>query len=93
MVAESDVELALALGVGRRRVSVPFVSDSAGVELREADCVRWVRYELDTRSVVVDTESELTDPLGYGVVGGRAGSERARSGLKGLGLRGQAAAA
>ena len=65
-MAESDVELALALGVGRRRDGVPFVGESAGVERREADCVRWVRDELDARSVVVDAESELTDPLGYG---------------------------
>jgi hypothetical protein len=39
-VAESDVELALALGVGRRRDGVPFVGESAGVERREADCER-----------------------------------------------------
>ena len=28
--------------------------------------MRWVRDELEARSVVVDAESELTDPLGYG---------------------------
>ena len=39
-VAEIDVELALALGVGRRRDGVPFVEESEGVERREADCVR-----------------------------------------------------
>ena len=65
-VAKSDVELALAFVVGRRQDGVPFVGESAGVERREADCVRWVRDEPDARSVVVDAESELTDPLGYG---------------------------
>ena len=78
-VAKSDVELALALVVGRRQDGVPFVGESAGVERREADCVRWVRDEPDARSVVVDAESELTDPLGYG--NGRD-SERA----EGIGL-------
>ena len=29
--------------------------------------MRWVRDELEARSVVVDAERELTDPLGYGV--------------------------
>ena len=28
--------------------------------------MRWVRDELEARSVVVDAERELTDPLGYG---------------------------
>ena len=64
-VAEIDVELALALGVGRRRDCVPFVGESAGVKRREANCARWVRDEPDARSVVVDAGSELTDPLGY----------------------------
>ena len=59
-------ELTLALGVGRQRDGVPSVGESTGVERREADCVRWVRDEPDARSVVVDAESELTDPLGYG---------------------------
>ena len=63
---ESDVELALALGVGRRRDGNPFVGGSAGVGRREADCMRWVRDEPDARGVVVDAESELTNPLGYG---------------------------
>jgi hypothetical protein len=35
--AESEVELAFALGVGRRRPNVPFVGEPAGVERREAD--------------------------------------------------------
>jgi hypothetical protein len=35
--AESEVELAFVLGVGRRRPSVPFVGEPAGVERREAD--------------------------------------------------------
>jgi hypothetical protein len=65
-VVEIDVELALALGVGRRRDGVPFVGESAGVERREADCVRWVRDEVKARSVIIDAESELTNPLGYG---------------------------
>ena len=38
-VAESDVELALVLGRGKRQDGVSFVGDSAGVERREADCV------------------------------------------------------
>ena len=58
--------LALALGVGRRQDGVPFVGESAGVERREADCVCRVRDEVEARSVVVDAESELTNPLGYG---------------------------
>jgi hypothetical protein len=37
VAAESEVELAFALGVGRRRPSVPFVGEPAGVERREAD--------------------------------------------------------
>ena len=75
-VAERDVELAFALGVGRRR-AVPFVGESPGVERREADdWVRWVRDELEARSVVVDAERELTDPLGYG-----NGKDSERTGL------------
>jgi hypothetical protein len=77
-VAESDVELALALGVGRRRV-VPFVGESPGVERREDDWVRWVRDELEARSVVVDAERELADPLGYG-----EGKDSERAGTTGL---------
>lgn len=56
------------MGVGRRRPAVPFVGEPAGVERREeADWARWVRDELVARSVVVDAERELLDPLGYGV--------------------------
>ena len=82
--AESDVELALALGVGRRRV-VPFVGESPGVERREADCVRCVRDELEARSVVVDAERELADPLGYGDGrdSERAGLPEGTGGVKG----------
>jgi hypothetical protein len=63
-VAESDVELALALGVGRRW-AVPFVGESAGVEWQEANCVHWVRDELKACSVMVDAERELANLLGY----------------------------
>ena len=63
--AESEVELAFVVGVWRRR-AVPFVGESPGVERREDDGLRGARPELDTRSVVVDAESELFDPLGYG---------------------------
>lgn len=67
-VAESEVELTFALGVGRWRPVVPLVGEPAGVERREeADCVRWVRDETEARRVVVDAERELLDPLGYGV--------------------------
>jgi hypothetical protein len=45
---------------------VPFVGESMGVERREADWVRGVRAEPEARSVVVDAERELFDPLGYG---------------------------
>jgi len=48
--AESDVELALALGVGGRR-AVPFVGESPGVERRKADRVCCARDELEARSV------------------------------------------
>ena len=65
-MSESDAELALALGVGRRRDGNSFVGGSVGVERREADCMRWARDEPDARGVVVDAESELTNPLGYG---------------------------
>ena len=65
VVAESEVELALVLAVGRRRVG-PAVGESLGVERREADCVRGGRDELDWRSVEVEPEMELLDPLGYG---------------------------
>jgi hypothetical protein len=65
-VAEIDVELALALGVGRWRDGVPFIGESAGVERREADCVCRVHDEVEARSVIIDAESKLTDPLGYG---------------------------
>jgi hypothetical protein len=55
-VAESDVELALALGVGRWR-AVPFIGVSdRGWSGPECD-------ELGARSVVMDAERELTDPL------------------------------
>ena len=66
--AESEVELAfaVAVGVGRRR-AVPLVGESPGVERREPDCGRGVREEeLVARSVDVDAERELLDPLGYG---------------------------
>jgi hypothetical protein len=56
------------VGVGRWRAAVPFVGEPAGVERREeADCARWERDEMEARSVVVDAERELLDPLGYGV--------------------------
>jgi hypothetical protein len=63
--AESEVELALVLAVGRRR-GAPAVGESPEVERRETDCVRGVRDELDWRSVEADPESEVFDPLGYG---------------------------
>ena len=65
--AESEFELAfvVALGVGRRRVAT-LVGESPGVERRELDCGRGVREELVVRSVEVDAERELLDPLGYG---------------------------
>jgi hypothetical protein len=63
--AESDVELALVLEVGRRR-GVPAVGESPEVERRETDCVRGVRDGVDWRSVEADPKSELFDPLGYG---------------------------
>ena len=53
-----------ALGEGRRR-AVPLVGESPGVERREPDCGRGVREEeLVARSVDVDAERELLDPLG-----------------------------
>ena len=61
------------------RDSVRFVGESAGVERRDADCVRWVRDELDARSVVVEAKSKLTDPLGYG--DGRDSERAERIGL------------
>ena len=66
--AESEVELVLAfaLGVGRRR-AVPLVGESPGVERRGLDWGREARDEaLAARSVEVDAERELLDPLGYG---------------------------
>jgi hypothetical protein len=63
--AESEVELALVLAVGRRR-GVPAVGESPEVERRETDCVRGVRDGVDWRSVEADPKSELFDPLGYG---------------------------
>jgi hypothetical protein len=66
--AESDVELAVGLGVGRRRAE-PFVvvGESPGVERREEDCWRaWRDDELDRRSVWVDVVREVEDALGYG---------------------------
>lgn len=35
--AESEVELAFAFGVGRRRPAVPLVGELTGVERREVD--------------------------------------------------------
>jgi hypothetical protein len=55
------------------------VGELAGVERREADWVRWVRDEFERRSVAVDVERELLDPLGYGE--GRD-SERAAEGIE-----------
>lgn len=62
--AASDVELAVGLGVGRRRTE-PFVvvGESPGVERREEDCWRAGRDdELDMRSV--DVAREVEDALG-----------------------------
>jgi len=66
--AESEVELAFAfaLGVGKW-CTIPLVRESPGVERRELDRGRGVREEeLVARSVQVDAERELLDPLGYG---------------------------
>ena len=77
--AESEDELALALGVGRRR-AVPFVGESPGVERRDDDWARGARDdELVARSVEVDAERELFEPLGYGE--GKDSERDVRSGL------------
>ncbi len=62
--AESEVELTLALGVGRWR-GVLFASESPGVERRDNEWACGVREELAARGVEVDAESVLLDPLGY----------------------------
>jgi len=70
---EAEPAFAFALGVARRR-AVPLVGDSLGVGRRELDCGRGVREEeLVARSVEVDAERKLLNPLGFGE--GR-GSER-----------------
>jgi hypothetical protein len=66
MESEVELVLAVALGVGRRR-AVPLVGESPGVERRGLDWGREAREEaLAARSVEVDAERELLDPLGYG---------------------------
>ena len=61
---EAELAFMFALGVGG---AVPLVRESPGVERREPDCGRGVREEeLVARSVDVDAERELLNPLGYG---------------------------
>ena len=63
---EAELVVAFALGVGRRG-AVQLAEESPGVEHRELGCGRGVREEeLVARSVEVDAERELSDPLGYG---------------------------
>jgi len=66
--AESEVELAFTFGpgVGRRRVVVPLVGESPGVECREPEGRQGVREVVVGRSVGVEVECERLDPLGYG---------------------------
>ena len=64
---EAELAFTFALGVWGGGGAVPLVRESPGVERREPDCGRGVREEeLVARSVEVDAERELLDPLGYG---------------------------
>ena len=65
-VSEVEPAFALALCVGRRG-AVPLVGESPRVEHRKLDSGGGVcEEELVVRSVEVDAERELLDPLGYG---------------------------
>ena len=84
---EAELVVAFALGVGRRD-AVQLVEGSPGVEHREFGCGRGVREEeLVARSVEVDAERELSDPLGERV-GTRSGM-RALDCLRRRGVRGR----
>ena len=67
---ESEVERAFTFGpgMGKWRVVVPLVGESPGVEQHEPEGGRGVRKVVVVvgRSVEVEAERELLDPLGYG---------------------------
>ena len=79
-MAESDVELALASGVGEQR-AISFVGDRVWAGAKPAGWRLAVREELEACSVVVDAERELAYLLGYG-----DGKDSERAGCTGPGL-------
>ena len=87
-MAESDVELALASGVGEQH-AISFVGDGVWAGAKPAGWCLAVCEEFEACSVVVDAERELAYLLGYG---DGKDSERAgctRPGLpEGTGLKG-----